>query len=145
VGSRPPAVNISHLLFADDTLVFCGANPSHLRVLLLFYEAVSGLQINLAKYVLVPVGNVDNMDELTGILGCGTSSLPLKYIGLPLGASYKAKSIWDVIVENMERRLASWKQMYLSKGGRVTLIKSTLSNLPTYFLSLFPIPTSVTN
>ncbi|KAG2696954.1 hypothetical protein I3760_07G084700 [Carya illinoinensis] len=33
--------------------------------------------------------------------------------------------------------------MYLSKGGRVTLIKSTLSNLPTYLLSLFPIPASV--
>jgi hypothetical protein len=29
--------------------------------------------------------------------------------------------------------------MYLSKGGRVTFIKSTLSNLPTYFLSLFPL------
>jgi hypothetical protein len=33
--------------------------------------------------------------------------------------------------------------LYLSKGGRVTLIKSTLSNLPTYFLSLLPIPSSV--
>jgi hypothetical protein len=88
---------------------------------------------------------VDNMGELTGILGCGTSSLPLKYLGLLLRASYKAKSIWDVVVEKMERRLASWKRMYLSKGGRATLIKSTLSNLPTYFLSLFPIPTSVTN
>ena len=32
-----------------------------------------------------------------------------------------------------------------SKGGRVTLIKSTLSNLPTYFLSFFPIPASVAN
>jgi hypothetical protein len=44
----------------------------------------------------------------------------------------------------MERRLASWKQVYLSKGGRVILIKSTLFNLPMYFLS-FPIPTSVAN
>jgi len=35
--------------------------------------------------------------------------------------------------------------MYLSKGGRVTLIKSTLSNLPTYFMSLFPLPTGVAN
>ena len=34
----------------------------------------------------------------------------------------------------MERRLASWKRLYLSKGGKVTLIESTLSNLPTYFL-----------
>jgi hypothetical protein len=33
--------------------------------------------------------------------------------------------------------------MYLSKGGKFALIKSTLSNLPTYFLSLFPIPTFV--
>jgi hypothetical protein len=147
VGSRPPGVNISHL-FADDTLVFCGANPNHLRhlrVLLLFFKIVSGLKVNLAKSILVPVGNVDTMVELTSILGCGTSSLPVKNLGIPLGASYKAKSIWDVIVEKMERRLASWKRMYLSKGGRVTLIKSTLSNLLTYFLSLFPIPASVAN
>jgi hypothetical protein len=36
-----------------------------------------------------------------------------------------------------------WKRTYLSKGGRVALIKSTLSNLPTYMLSLFPIPVDV--
>ena len=33
--------------------------------------------------------------------------------------------------------------MCLSKGGKVTLLKSTLSNLPTYFLSLLPIPADV--
>jgi hypothetical protein len=33
--------------------------------------------------------------------------------------------------------------MYLSKGGRITLIKSNLANLPTYYLSLFPSPVSV--
>ena len=43
----------------------------------------------------------------------------------------------------MVRRLAPWKRLYLSKGGRVTLIKSTLSNMPTYMLSLFPIPVDV--
>jgi len=45
-------------------------------------------------------------------------------------------------VEKLERRLVSWKMMYLSKGCRVT---STLPNLPTYLLSLFPIPVSVAN
>jgi hypothetical protein len=64
---------------------------------------------------------VGNVDELANILGCGTSSLPLKYLGILLGASYKAKSIWDGIVEKMECRLASWTMMYLSKAGRVTL------------------------
>jgi hypothetical protein len=147
VGSRSTGViNVSHLLFADDTLVFCGASPDHLlylRMLLLSFEAVSGLKINLDKSVLAAVGIVDNIDDLAGILGCGVSSLPLKYLGLPLGAPFKAKSSWDEVVGKIERRLASWKRLYLSKGGRVTLIKSTLSNLPTYFLSLFPIPSSV--
>ena len=40
----------------------------------------------------------------------------------------------------MEKRLAGWKRLYLSKGGRLILLKSTLSSLPTYFLSLFTIP-----
>lgn len=35
--------------------------------------------------------------------------------------------------------------MYFSKGGRVTLINSTLSNLPTYFMSLFPLSVGVAN
>ena len=32
---------------------------------------------------------------------------------------------------------------YLSEGGRLTLLKSTLSSLPTYYLSSFTIPKSV--
>jgi hypothetical protein len=43
----------------------------------------------------------------------------------------------------MIRTLPSWKRMYLSKGEQVALIKSKLSNLPAYLLSLFPIPVSV--
>ena len=42
-----------------------------------------------------------------------------------------------------ERTLAGWKRLYLSKGGKVTLIKSSLSSLPTYFLSLLPLPRKV--
>ena len=69
----------------------------------------------------------------------------MKYLGLPLGANFKYKTIWNPILEKMERKLTGWKRLYLSKGGRVTLIKSTLSNLPIYFLSLFSIPASVAN
>ena len=44
----------------------------------------------------------------------------------------------------MEKKLSGWKRLYLSKGGRLMLLKSTLSSLPTYFfLSLFTIPKSV--
>jgi len=136
-----------HLLFADDTLIFCSAHSSqlrHLRGVFLLFEAASGLEVNLAKSNLIPVGNVDQVSRLADILGCGIASLPAKYLGLPLGASYKSTLIWDGVIEKIEHRLASWKRLYLSKGGRVTLIKSTLANVPTYFfLSLFPIPRSV--
>jgi len=67
------------------------------------------------------------------------------YFGLLLGAPYKAKYIWDGVIEKIERQLASWKMLYLSKGGRISLIKSTISNLPTYFMALFPPPLSIAN
>ena len=97
------------------------------------------MHINLAKSELVLVGNVTNVGELVALLGCRQSSLPMTYLGLPLGAKFKDRAIWNFILERMERRLTSWKRLYLSKGGKITLIKSTLSSLPTYFLSLFPI------
>ena len=141
------SVMVSHLLFADDTLIFCDADPTqiaNLRAILARFE-VSGLRINLGKSKLVPIGVVHNMDVLVGTLGCRQSSLPLKYLGLPLGAKFKELLIWNPILEKMERRLVGWKRLYLSKGGKVTLIKSTLSSLPTYFLSLLPLPGKVAN
>ena len=88
---------------------------------------------------------VDNLDLLLIVLGCKQGTLPMKYLGLPLGAKFKDKAIWNPILEKIEQRLAGRKCLYLSKRGRVTLIKSTLSNLPTYFLSLYPIPAAVAN
>jgi hypothetical protein len=82
---------------------------------------------------------------LASILACGVASLPIKYLDLPLGAKYKDSHIWNSIIEKMENRLAGWKRLYLSKGGRLTLINSTLSSLPIYFLSLFLIPVRVAN
>jgi hypothetical protein len=139
-------MRISHLLFADDTLIFCEASPDNLidlRAILTWFEATLGLRVSLGKSELAQVGEVPHLEALAEIFGCKTSALPMKYLGLPLGAHFKVQSIWNPIVEKLERRLAGWKWLYLSKGGRLTLIKSTLSNLPTYYLSLFPIPAVV--
>ena len=69
----------------------------------------------------------------------------MTYLGMPLGASYKSPTIWNPILEKIEWKLARLKKLYLSKGGRLTLLKSTLSSLPTYYLSLLTIPSHVAN
>ena len=60
--------------------------------------------------------------------------------GMPLGTLYKTTSIWNPILERMEKKLSGWKRLFLSNGGRLTLLKSTLSSLPAYYLSLFIVP-----
>ncbi len=104
---------VSHLLFADNTLIFCEVDPNqilHLGFPLTWFEAISGLKVNLAKSEMIQVGDVPHVGELAGILGCTTSTLPMKYLGLPLGAKFKAKEIWNEVLEKMERRLAGWKR-----------------------------------
>ena len=64
-----------------------------------------GLKIYLGKSELVPVGYVSNVRELASILGCRVSTLPLSYLGLPLGATFKKKTIWNYVVEKVEKHL----------------------------------------
>ena len=112
-------------------------------MVLIFFETITGLKVNIGKSEIVPVGEVGNLDALARILCCKIGCLPMSYLGMPLGAHYKDSSIWNPIIERMEKKLAGWKQLYLSKGGRLTLLKGTLLSLPTYYLSLFTIPQHV--
>uniref|UniRef100_A0A2N9F2D7 Reverse transcriptase domain-containing protein n=1 Tax=Fagus sylvatica TaxID=28930 RepID=A0A2N9F2D7_FAGSY len=144
--SGVPGLSISHILFADDTMIMCDADPvqlMYLRLAMTCFEASTGLRVNLGKSEIVPVGDVVNLRVLADILCCRIGSLPMNYLGMPLGSTFKSTLIWNPIIEKMERRLAGWKRLYLSTGGRLTLLKSTLSSLPTFYLSLFTIPCSI--
>ena len=105
-----------------------------------WFEVASGLKINLAKSEVIPVREVEDINELVVELGCRVGALPIVYLGLPLGINHKATTMWDEVEERMRRRLALWKKQYLSKGGRITLINSTLANIPIYQLSFFRMP-----
>lgn len=50
---------------------------------------------------------------------------------------------WRPIIRKFQSKLSNWKSKTLSFGGRLTLIKSVLGNLPTYFMSLFKAPSGV--
>ena len=82
------------------------------------------------------------MEGLTCKLGCNLGFLSIEYLGLPLGAKHKTFSVWDGVEERFRKRLTLWKRQYISKGGRLTLIRSTLSNMPTYLMS-FRLPKGV--
>ena len=105
---------------------------------------MTGLKVNALKSEMVPIGEVPNVHVLAEILGCQIRSLPMTYLGMPLGAFHKSPTIRNSILEKIKRKLVSWK-MYLSKGGRLTLLKITLSSLPTYYLFHFTIPMHVAN
>ena len=123
-GDGGKGVEISRLLFADDTLVFY--DPSHEQLtyvswLLMWFEAISGLKVNLDKSELIPTEIVDYAHDLAREFGCKLGSLPSTYLGLPLGAPFRHVAVWDGVEERLHKRLALWKRYYLSKGGRLYL------------------------
>ena len=142
-GRGAEVLSISHLLYADDTVPFCEANQEqlmHLGWTLMWFKAVSGLKNNLSKSEIIPMDRVENVEGLAAELSYSVGSLPSTYLGLSLRAPHKFVGVWDSVKEMFRKRLASWKRQYISKGGRTTLIRSTLPSLPIYYLSLFRMP-----
>ena len=86
---------------------------------------------------------MENIEDLVAELGCGIGALPSTYLGLPLGMRRNSLQVWDEVEERFRKKLALWKRQYISKGGRLTLIRSTLTNLPIYAMSLFRIAKGV--
>ena len=76
----------------------------------MWFEACSGLRINLEKNELISVGRVPNIEDLTLELGCKVGGLPSRYLGLPLRASFKSMEVWDGVGERFRRRLTMWKR-----------------------------------
>ena len=141
-------IRVSHFLFADDTILFCDVSREQIlsiRLVLTCLQTFTGLKVNVGISEIVPIGEVSNIQTLANILQCRVGSLPMLYLGMPLETLYKTASIRNPILERMEKKLSGWKRLYLSKGGRLTLLKITLSSLPTYYLSLFTIPKAVAN
>ncbi|KAL0448468.1 UNVERIFIED_CONTAM: putative mitochondrial protein [Sesamum latifolium] len=83
--STPP---ISHLLFADDTLIFSEASTEALmciRTLLSLFENASGLKINLLKSAMVISHNVEmerrqELEQIMGVTVVMTSILAYRLV-----------------------------------------------------------------
>lgn len=93
--------------------------------------------MNFGKSVIIAVGGVPGIKTLIADFGCRVGNLPLPYLGLPLGGPFKSKEAWGPVVDKVGRKLAGWKANYLSKRGRLTLLKAAVANILVLFMSLF--------
>lgn len=85
------------------------------------------------------------LDDAAKNLLCKKGSVTFTYFGFPIRGSSSTVATRDPIIQKMEKKLAMWRGRLLSIRGRVTCIKSSLSNLPLYYMSLYPIPQEVIN
>ena len=140
-------IMISHLQYADDTILFCTPDISSLlniKKSLILFDLVSGLHVNFHKSSIMGINVSEEwIKNSAEILMCKRSIIPFSYLGLPIGGSTHKLAIWDPILKRIRKKLASWKGKLLSLGGRLTLIKSSMANLPLYFMSLFPMPKGI--
>ncbi|KAK3221407.1 hypothetical protein Dsin_008432 [Dipteronia sinensis] len=140
-------VHVSHLQFTNDTILFLEPKAEYLvnvKRILRCFEMASGLKINFHKSCIVQVGKKSATKEnWAALIKCKKESPPITYLDLPLGARPGLKGFWNLVLMRIEKRLAPWKKKFLSKGGRLVLIKVVLASIPTYVMSIFKVPVNV--
>ncbi|KAK2662349.1 hypothetical protein Ddye_000923 [Dipteronia dyeriana] len=146
--SNDDSMHITHLQFADDTILFLKPKTEYLlnvKQILRCFELASGLKANFYKSCVVRVGRgiSNEVTDWAAVFKCKKASHPISFMGFLLRGRPGSKAFWDPLVDKIEKRLAPWKMKFLSKGGRLVLIKAVISSIPTYFLSVFKIPVSV--
>lgn len=91
VGRGKERLRISHLFFVDDALIFCEPFINailYLRCILLWFQMVSGLKINIKKTEVVRIGDRRDEENLAMVLGCKTTTL-YQILGFTSGPNSK--------------------------------------------------------
>lgn len=146
MSSRGPS--ITHLFFADDSLMFFKADLNtckYVKECLDTFEQASGQIINFEKLALSfsPKTEPLNQERVKHYLKiCKSRSHELS-LGAP-SFSLKNKIVqFGYLKERMLKRVDSWNHKQFSKGGNEVLIKAVLQAIPTYAMACFRVPTSL--
>ncbi|XP_058202871.1 uncharacterized protein LOC131317329 [Rhododendron vialii] len=127
------AINLSHLIFADDMFILCRANDHTFQSIhrhLQEFFSLSGLQPNLNKSACFFAGIEDNQKSaLKAVLNIPEASFPVTYLGVPLISTKLRYADCLFLKEQILRRIQSWPNKLLSFGGRMQLITSVLFSI----------------
>ncbi|KAF7828542.1 reverse transcriptase [Senna tora] len=116
------SIKISHLLFADDVLLFSRVDKKSIvsinRSLDLFLSC-SGLSVNKRKSLIWFSPNTNDLHKREAInkLQFSCSIDPGNYLGFPLGIKGKA-SEFRPILEKIKSKMESWNSRFLSTAGK---------------------------
>uniref|UniRef100_A0A8R7V1H7 Reverse transcriptase domain-containing protein n=1 Tax=Triticum urartu TaxID=4572 RepID=A0A8R7V1H7_TRIUA len=105
----PRAPGISHLLFADDTLLFFRAiegEAVHIKGVLDEYARATGQLINPQKCLILFGENCNqgDRDDVVRVLGVHNVSFEEKYLGLPTPNGRMSKGRFENIQEKFTKR-----------------------------------------
>ncbi|XP_074298552.1 uncharacterized protein LOC141629449 [Silene latifolia] len=141
------SLKLTHLLFADDLLMFSKGDVQSimliLRVLATF-SAASGLTVNASKSEVVFCGVTDSLKtDIIQISGYQEGKLPFKYLGIPIQPGRLNKADCNVLIEKIVSKVRGIGARKLSYAGRLVLINSVFNTLHNYWASTFLIPKGV--
>ncbi|XP_058759648.1 uncharacterized protein LOC131632954 [Vicia villosa] len=128
-------VGITHLMFADDLLIFGEASEQQVmcvkNTLDVFCE-MSGQEISEEKSSILFSDNVSKRlrTSLRNLSGFKETSGFGKYLGVPLTRKALKKNDFSYVMDQIYSKLTSWKARHLSFAGRLTLTKSVMEAIP---------------
>ena len=136
---------ISHLFFADDSLLFCRVrvgDVEKIQEILGKYERASGQKINSDKTTLFFSNNTSNAtkEEIKNFLGVAEIKEYERYLGLPTVVGRKKKASLNFIKDRVWGKLQGWKEKLLSQAGKEVLLKAVVQAIPTFAMSCFLLP-----
>ena len=110
---------LTHLFFADDSLVFCKATLDEcqkIQTLLSVYEKASGQQLNRNKTGLFFSKSIppNILGQIKDFLGVQEIKQHEKYLGLPSLVGKHKKASLMFIKEKVLAKLQGWKEQLLS-------------------------------